>query len=64
MVIIVTNSRRDGGDRCVARQTWVRRRVMGVGAYPDSLRFRREIVADLGIRRSTGAWALSLVSNG
>jgi len=28
-----------------------RRRVIGVGAYSDSLRFRREIAADLGIRR-------------
>ncbi len=28
-----------------------RHRVIGVGAYSDSLRFRREIAADLGIRR-------------
>ena len=28
-----------------------RRRVIGVGAYSDSLRFRREIAADLGVRR-------------
>lgn len=28
-----------------------RRRVIGIGAYSDSLRFRREIAADLGIRR-------------
>lgn len=28
-----------------------RRRVIGVGAYSDSLRFRREIAADLGLRR-------------
>lgn len=28
-----------------------RHRVIGVGAYSDSLRFRREIAADLGVRR-------------
>lgn len=28
-----------------------RQRVIGIGAYSDSLRFRREISADLGIRR-------------
>lgn len=28
-----------------------RHRVIGVGAYSDSLRFRREIAADLGLRR-------------
>ena len=28
-----------------------RHRVIGVGAYSDTLRFRREIAADLGIRR-------------
>lgn len=28
-----------------------RQRVLGIGAYSDSLRFRREIAADLGIRR-------------
>ncbi|HEY9643805.1 MAG TPA: hypothetical protein V6C57_25165, partial [Coleofasciculaceae cyanobacterium] len=28
-----------------------RRRVIGIGAYSDSLRFRREIANDLGIRR-------------
>lgn len=28
-----------------------RHRVIGIGAYSDSLRFRREIAADLGIRR-------------
>lgn len=28
-----------------------RQRVVGIGAYSDSLRFRREIAADLGIRR-------------
>ena len=28
-----------------------RERVIGIGAYQDSLRFRREIAADLGVRR-------------
>ena len=28
-----------------------RKRVIGIGAYQDSLRFRREIAADLGVRR-------------
>lgn len=28
-----------------------RRQVLGIGAYSDSLRFRREIAADLGVRR-------------
>ncbi len=28
-----------------------RRRVIGIGAYSDTLRFRREIAADLGVRR-------------
>ncbi|GAB4226629.1 MAG: L-2-hydroxycarboxylate dehydrogenase [Elainellaceae cyanobacterium] len=28
-----------------------RHRVIGIGAYSDSLRFRREIAADLGVRR-------------
>ena len=28
-----------------------RRRIIGIGAYQDSLRFRREIAADLGVRR-------------
>lgn len=28
-----------------------RQRVIGIGAYSDSLRFRREIAADLGVRR-------------
>jgi malate dehydrogenase len=28
-----------------------RRRVLGIGAYSDTLRFRREIAADLGVRR-------------
>lgn len=28
-----------------------RNRVLGIGAYQDSLRFRREIAADLGVRR-------------
>jgi Malate/lactate dehydrogenases len=28
-----------------------RHRVIGIGAYQDSLRFRREIAADLGVRR-------------
>ena len=36
-----------------------RHRVIGIGAYQDTLRFRREIAADLGIRRQrVGAFML------
>ena len=49
IVIIVSNPVELGVAifaRAVARE-----RVIGIGAYQDTLRFRREIAADLGIRR-------------
>lgn len=49
LVIIVSNPVELGVEvfsRCLGRE-----RVIGIGAYQDSLRFRREIAADLGVRR-------------
>lgn len=49
IVIVVTNPVELGVS--IFAQVLGRRRVIGMGAYLDTLRFRREIAADLGIRR-------------
>jgi len=49
LVIIVSNPVELGVE--VFSRYLGRERVIGIGAYQDSLRFRREIAADLGVRR-------------
>lgn len=49
VVLIVTNPVELAVD--VFSQYLGRQRVLGIGAYSDSLRFRREIARDLGVRR-------------
>jgi len=49
LIIIVSNPVELGVE--VFSRYLDRERVIGIGAYQDSLRFRREIAADLGVRR-------------
>lgn len=49
IILIVTNPVELGVE--VFSRYLSRERVIGIGAYQDSLRFRREIAADLGVRR-------------
>ena len=49
LIIIVSNPVELGVE--VFSRYLGRERVIGIGAYQDSLRFRREIAADLGVRR-------------
>lgn len=49
IIIIVSNPVELGVE--VFSRYLSRERVIGIGAYQDSLRFRREIAADLGVRR-------------
>lgn len=49
IIIIVSNPVELGVE--VFSRHLARERVIGIGAYQDSLRFRREIAADLGVRR-------------
>jgi malate dehydrogenase len=49
IVLVVTNPVELGVD--IFSRHLGRHRVIGVGAYSDSLRFRREIAADTGVRR-------------
>ncbi len=49
VVIVVTNPVELGVE--VFSRYLGRHRVIGIGAYSDSLRFRREIAADVGVRR-------------
>lgn len=48
--VIVVSNPVELGVACFARAAG-RHRVIGIGAYSDTLRFRREIAADLGVRR-------------
>lgn len=49
VVIVVTNPVELGVE--IFSRYLGRHRVIGIGAYSDSLRFRREIAADVGVRR-------------
>jgi len=49
VVLVVTNPVELGVD--IFSRALGRHRVIGIGAYSDTLRFRREIAADLGVRR-------------
>lgn len=49
LVLVVTNPVEMAVE--IFSQYQGRHRVIGIGAYSDSLRFRREIAADLGVRR-------------
>lgn len=49
-IVIVVSNPVELGVALFARAAG-RRRVIGMGAYSDTLRFRREIAADLGVRR-------------
>lgn len=49
-VVIVVSNPVELGVEVFSRRLG-RKRVIGIGAYQDTLRFRREIAADLGVRR-------------
>lgn len=49
VVLVITNPVELGVQ--IFSQALGRHRVIGIGGYSDSLRFRREIAADLGVRR-------------